>query len=239
MRSPYGFEIIESCQSCSQKKTGFFCDLPPSAAQAFDAIKLTNAYPDGSVLFAEGDEPRGVFILCRGRVKLSVTSGDGKTLILRIAGPGEVLGLHGVISAKPFQATAETLEPCQINYVRREDFLRFLRERAEASLDAARELSYSYQVACEQVRSLGLANSAPAKLAGFLLDWAAKGSPAKEGTRVTLTLTHEEIGQMVGLSRETVTRTFGEFKHRQLVSVKGATLVIQNKPALEQFAGAS
>lgn len=238
MRSPYGFEIIENCPACSLKKAGFFCDLPPSAVKSFDAIKLANAYPDGSVLFVEGDEPRGAFVLCRGRVKLSVTSGEGKTLILRIAGPGEVLGLHGVISGKPFQATAETLEPCQVDFVRREDFLRFLRERPEASLNAARELSYSYQVACEQVRSLGLTNSAPAKLAGFLLDWASKGSPAKEGTRVTLTLTHEEIGQMVGLARETVARTFGDFKHRQLVSVKGATLVIQNQAALEQFAGA-
>lgn len=238
MRSPYGFEINENCKACSLKKEGFFCNFSPSTLKALDAVKIARAYPSGSMLFGEGDEPRGVFVLCRGRAKLAVTSSEGKIVILRIAGAGEVLGLHGVVSGTPFQASAETLEPSQVNFVRREDFLRFLRANPEASLTTARQLSYNYQIALEQVRSLGLANSAPARLAGFLLDWAYRGSPAQEGTRVTLTLTHEEIGQMVGLSRETVTRTFSAFKHRQLVCVRGATLVIQNKAGLEQFAQA-
>src|SRR5674476_730400 len=69
-----------------------FCDLPATALQAFENIKYATAYPKGAVLFVEGQSPRGIFVLCKGRVKLSICSTDGKTLILKIAEPGEVLG---------------------------------------------------------------------------------------------------------------------------------------------------
>lgn len=237
MESPYSLKLRETCDTCATKSEGFFCNLSGGALKALDSIKFSSGYPKGAVLFAEQEAPRGVFILCKGRVKLSINSSEGKTVILRIAEPGEVLGLHAVVSGQPYQASAETLEPCEVNFVRREDFLRFLRDNPEASLRAAQQLSQNYHVACEQVRSIGLAHSAMGKLAGFLLLWAAKGQRTQQGTRVLLTLTHEEIGQMIGLSRETVTRTMGDFKRRQFVASKGATVVIQNKGALEQFAG--
>lgn len=237
MGSPHNLELMGSRQNGSLKSEGFFCNLSEGALKALDRIKFTSGYPKGVVLFAEQEAPQGVFILSKGRVKLSMTSSEGKSVILRIADPGEVLGLHAVVSNQPYQATAETLEPCELNFMRREDFLRFLRENPEASLRAAQQLSQNYHIACEQVRSIGLAHSAMGKLAGFLLLWATKGQPTKQGTRVLLTLTHEEIGQMIGLSRETVTRTMGDFKRRQFVASKGATVVIQNMGALEQFAG--
>ena len=237
MGSPYGFELTGGYQACTAKSDKFFCGLPEAALKMLDRIKFTSGYPKGAVLFSEQEAPRGVFILCKGRAKLSMTSSEGKSVILRLADPGEVLGLHAVVSNQPYQASAETLESCEVIFIRREDFLRLLRESPEASLHAAQQLSQSYQMACEQVRSLGLAHSAMGKLAGFLLLWASKGQPAKEGTRVLLTLTHEEIGQMIGLSRETVTRTMGDFKRRQWVGTRGATLVIHNKGALQQSAG--
>ncbi len=238
MRSPYGLELVESCRNCKLRSEGFFCDLPVVSLKAFEAIKYTTTYPEGAVLFMEGQSPRGVILLCKGRVKLSMTSPEGKTIILRIVKPGEVLGLHAVVSGTPYQGTAETLEPCQVNFVKREDFLRFLREHGEASIRSAQQLSGSYQVACEQIRSLGLTHSAPEKLAKFLLDWSATGQEAKQGIQVKLTLTHEEIGQIIGTSRETVTRTLGEFKSRQLVGLNGSTLIIPDKAALENFVNA-
>ena len=111
-----------------------FCNLPNAALQALESIKYTTAYPKGAVLFVEGQAPRGVFILCRGRVKLSICSSDGKTLILKIAGPGELLGLSACVTDKPYEATVETLSPCQVNFIRREDFLQLLHEDAEACL---------------------------------------------------------------------------------------------------------
>lgn len=238
MRTPYGLEPVESCRICTLKSDEFFCNLSTAALKAFETIKYTTTYPESAVLFMEDQPPRGVFLLCKGRVKLSMTSSDGRTVILRIVNPGEVLGLHATVSGKPYQATGETLEPCQVNFIRREDFLRFLREHGEASIHAAQQLSQSYHAACEQIRALGLSHSAPEKLARFLLEWSAKGQETKQGVRVKLALTHEEIGQLIGTSRETVTRTLGEFKARQLAALNGSTLLIQNKAALETLTAA-
>jgi len=211
-----------------------FCDLPAAALQSFENIKYATAYPKGAVLFVEGQSPRGILVLCKGRVKLSICSPDGKTLILKIAEPGEVLGLSASVSGKPYELTAETVDPCQINFVKREDFLRFLRENAEACLRVAEQLSEKYNSACREIRSLGLSHSAAEKLAKLLLEWSAKnGEAAKAEPRVKLALTHEEIAQMIGTSRETVTRLFADLKKRQIVQSKGSTLLIRNKAALK------
>ncbi len=235
MRSPYGLDLIENCQDCHLKSENFFCAMSVKAVKAFEAVKFTTAYPEGAVLFVEGQPPRGVFMLCKGRVKLSLTSSDGKALILKILNAGEVLGLNAAVSGRSYEVTAETLEPCQVNFVKREDFLRFLSGQSEASIRAAQQLSRNYHAACEQIRALGLSQSAPEKLARFLLDWSGKGQQTAQGIRVKLTLTHEEIAQTIGSSRETVTRTLGDFRSRQLAFVKGSTLVVQNKAALERF----
>ena len=215
MRSPNGLEKTEHCPSCKVRSSSFFCDLNPPALKTLDQLRFTTGYPQGSLLFVEGDSPRGVFILCRGRVKLSVTSSQGKTLILRIVQPGEALGLNSAVSGKPYQATAETLENCQIAFIKREDFLRLLEQHQEASIRAAQQLSSSYQIALGQLRSLGLSNSAPERLARFLLDWAG-GKDSERGVRARLTLTQEEIGQIIGTSRETVSRMFSEFRANQI-----------------------
>jgi CRP/FNR family transcriptional regulator, cyclic AMP receptor protein len=235
--SPYGLEIVESCLTCKLRADKIFCNLPAPTLQALEAIKYTTAYPKGAVLFVEGQTPRGVFILCRGRVKLSICSSDGKTLILKIAEPGEVLGLSASVSAKPYELTAETLDPCQVNFVKREDFLRFLREHNEVCLRVAEQLSEKYNTACHEIRALGLSHSAAEKLAKLLLEWSAKNGGSHQPDRMKLTLTHEEIAQMIGTSRETVTRLFADFKKRQLIQLKGSTLVIRNRPALENLVG--
>jgi len=235
--SPYGLDIIENCLTCKMRADHIFCDLPAAALQSFENIKYATAYPKGAVLFVEGQSPRGIFVLCKGRVKLSICSTDGKTLILKIAEPGEVLGLSASVSGKPYELTAETVDPCQVNFVKREDFLRFLRENADACLRVAEQLSEKYNSACREIRSLGLSHSAAEKLAKLLLEWSAKnGEAAKAEPRVKLALTHEEIAQMIGTSRETVTRLFADLKKRQIVQAKGSTLLIRNKAALKAMA---
>jgi len=235
--SPYGLDIIENCLTCKMRAEHIFCDLPATALQSFENIKYATAYPKGAVLFVEGQSPRGIFVLCKGRVKLSICSTDGKTLILKIAEPGEVLGLSASVSGKPYELTAETVDPCQVNFVKREDFLRFLRENPDACLRVAEQLSEKYNSACREIRALGLSHSAAEKLAKLLLEWSARnGEAAKAEPRVKLALTHEEIAQMIGTSRETVTRLFADLKKRQIVQAKGSTLLIRNKAALKAMA---
>jgi CRP/FNR family transcriptional regulator, cyclic AMP receptor protein len=237
MRAPYGLEIIESCLSCPHREDRLFCNLPPPAVQRLAAITSAATYPKGATLFVEGQSPRGVFVLCSGRVKLSTSSADGKTLILRIAAPGEVLGLPATIAGKPYELTADVIEPAQANFISREDFLLFLREHGEAALRVAQQLGETYHSAIAGMRTVALSRSAGEKLARFLLDLCADQGDRKGEVTLTLTLTHEEIAQTIGTSRETVTRLFTDFKKKRLLQVKGATLIIKNKTGLEGVVG--
>lgn len=235
MRGPYGFDMTESCDSCKLRKSGFFCSLTPKASKDFDAMKSVSAYPEGAVLFLEKQEARGVFVICEGEVKLSISSSEGKTLILRIAKAGEILGLMAVLSGTPYEITAETLRPCQLAYVRREDFLKFTAQHPEASQAVVKQLSSNYRGACDQLRTVGLAATAGERLARLLLGWSADAEETKLGARITVPLTHEEIAECIGSSRETVTRTLSDFKSRNLVSIKGSTLLIADRAGLQNF----
>ncbi len=237
MISPYGMEIVESCLTCKLRADRIFCDLPAPALQAFEEIKYTTAYPEGAVLFVEHQEPRGIFLICRGSVKLSVSAPNGKTMIVKIAEAGEVLGLSATVSGKPYEVTAATIDPCQINFVKREDFLRFLKNDVTVCFKVAEQLSEKYHNVCNEVRSLGLSHSAAEKLAKLLLEWSSKnGESLKAEPRVKLRLTHEEIAQMIGTSRETVTRLLADLKKHQILNTRGSTLVIRNQAALKELA---
>ncbi len=236
----YGFDIIESCTVCNIKGDRRFCDLPERALQAFENLRYTTVFPRGAVLFAESHEPRGVFILCRGRVKLSFSSAEGKTVIMRIAESGEVLGLSATVSGQPYLVTAETIESCQINFIKRDDFLRFLANHTEAAFRVSQQLAEKYNYACRELRSFNMAQSAAEKVAKLLLDWMARSGEAEQPEpRVRLLLTHEEMGQMIAASRETVTRVLMEFKKRHIVRSKGTTLIVRNKAALHSLASAT
>src|SRR5579871_3703347 len=237
MKGPYGLELNDGCKTCTAKRDGFFCQLPPSSLKDFDAIKSTATYPKGALLFVERQESRGVYVLCQGEVKLSISSAEGKTLILRIARAGELLGLMAAMATLPYEVTAETIHPCQVAFVRRDDFLRFLAKHPEASQNVVRQMSSQYRGACEQLHTIGLSTSAQEKLARLLLTWTDGIQQSKEGTRIKLPLTHEEIAEFIGTTRETVTRTLSDFKVRHLVTIQGSTLMIPSREALETFAG--
>jgi CRP/FNR family cyclic AMP-dependent transcriptional regulator len=238
MNTPYGIQITENCLICKLRQSGFFCDLPKGSLEELEKVKYASAYPQGAVLFVEGQAPRGVYIVCGGRVKLSTTSREGKTLILRIAQAGEVLGLHATVSGKPYELTGETLQPCQLDFIRRDDFLRFLQHHGDACLNAAQHLSQNCQDAYEMIRSLGLSHSVGEKLARLLLEWASDGETTKDGIRIKISLTHEEIAQLIGTSRETVTRVLSEFREKKFAQLRGSTLMIMNRPGLEKLVGA-
>jgi CRP/FNR family cyclic AMP-dependent transcriptional regulator len=236
MKGPYGLELNDGCKTCQLRAASFFCQLSPAAVKDFDAIKSTATYPKGAFLFMEKQDARGVYVLCEGDVKLSISSSEGKTLIMRVANAGEILGLMAGMSGAPYEVTAETIRPCQVAFIRREDFQRFVAKHPEASQAVARQMTMQYQAACEQLRTVGLSASAQEKLARLLLTWSAGIQQTKEGTRIKVPLTHEEIAEFIGTTRETVTRTLSDFKVKHLVSIQGSTMMILSRAALESFA---
>ena len=239
MKGPYGLELNDGCKSCKLSGAGFFCHLGPAAVKEFDGIKSTSTYPKGALLFVEKQEARGVFVLCEGEVKLSISSSEGKTLIMRIARAGELLGLVATLAGTAYEVTAETIHPCQVAFVRREDFQRYLANHPEASKSVLSQMSSQYTDACEQLRTVGLSSSANEKLARLLLTWSAGMPKTKTGTRITMPLTHEELAEFIGTTRETVTRTLSDFKNRHLISMQGSALIIPDRAALENVANVS
>jgi len=235
MNSPYGLQCVENCVTCHLRRQNFFCSLPPESLAAFNRIKHAALFPERSVIFVEGQAPRGIFVLCQGQAKLSTTSREGRTLIVRIAEPGEVLGLHASVTGSPHEFTVETMRPSQLNFVGQEDFRRFLKDHSEACLHAAQHLGRDCQDAYEMIRSIGMSQTVTERVAKFLLDSANGGEVSGKELRITMALTHEDISQLLGTSRESITRTLSEFKRNDMAELKGSRLVIRDKGALERL----
>jgi len=228
-------ETAEICSEIGSHKRCFLCDLSGTPLRDFDAISLTGFYPQGARLFAEGQRPKGVFILCGCRAKLSICSSNGRSL-MRIAEQGEILGLSATLSGSPYEDSAEMLESGKVNFIRRDHFLNFLRNNAEASLGVAQHFSHVYAAVHEQLRSLVLSDSAAEKLVRLLLSWLKKsGARTEQNIHLKLSLTHGEIAQMIGVSRETVTRLLGELRDKRIIQLKGSNLLIKSKSALEEM----
>ena len=194
-----------------------------------------NSHPKGSILFTEQEAAGGIHLLYAGQIKLSVSSREGKTLVLKIVHPGEILGLVPMLTGTSHEATAEAIRPSQTAYVRREDFLRILAQHPAAYQGVACQMISYYRSVSDQLRTLGLALSVNSKLATFLLNWPG-GAPRVRGlSRARLPLTHHEIGECIGTSRETVTRALTELKNRHLVTIRGETLSIPDRAALKTY----
>jgi CRP/FNR family transcriptional regulator, cyclic AMP receptor protein len=234
MRAPYGLTIIDNCLACPMREEHLFCNLPLAALQRLNEIRSTAVYPKSAMLFIEGQLPRGVFVLCTGRAKLSTSSTEGRTVITKISEAGDVLGLSATISNRPYEVTAEMIEPGQANFITRDALLHFLRENGEVAVRVAEQLSRNYYEAYEGIRTLGLSNTPSERFAKLLLGWS-NASDNGDPLQVKMTLTHEEIAEMIGTTRETVSRLFSQFKKKQLVQLKGANLIIRNKAALERM----
>jgi CRP/FNR family transcriptional regulator len=236
MATPYNLDVVHDCTKCKFRGERQFCNLESKSVETLDALKFTTVHAKGALLFVEGEDPRSVYVLCSGRVKLTMASSDGRTLIVRIAEPGEVLGATAAVLGQPYEVSAETIEPAQVNVIKREHFLEFLRQHPEASMKLTKQLSENCSAAHRDIRSLGLSQTAQEKMARLLLDWCERGGqPSDKGVRLKVLLTHEEIAQMIGATRETVTRVISDFKSRRLIDVKGSTVLVGNMGALEQM----
>ena len=235
MRGPYGLEVIESCITCPHREDRVFCNLSPAAVKRLSEITSVSFYPKGATLFVEGQAGRGIFILCTGRAKLSISSLDGKTLIVRLSEPGEVLGLPATVTETPYELTAVVVEPTQANFVSKQDFLNFLREYGDVAVRVAQQLGQTYHRAVAEMRTLGLSHSVEEKLARFILDLTANHKSERGSVRAKLNLTHEEIAQTIGTSRGTVTRVLGDFKKKNLLMVRGSTLTLKDRLGLQRL----
>jgi len=231
-------ERSQGCLDCPVRGKHLFCNMERSALEKFDSIGTLVQFGTGATIFREGDNCGSIHVLCSGRVKLSATSREGRTLILKIARAGEVLGLSAALANQPFEVTAETVEPCRLKTIRRQALLDFLDRNPDASMRAARTVAQEYKAAFSEVRRLALPATASGRVANLLLDWSREQAPENAMTRgrCVMPLTHEEIASMTATTRETVTRVLGQLKRDNLIQIHGASLTVLQPQALERLA---
>ncbi len=235
MRAARQFSIPNDCPTCNLRQNCISSNLPEPLMRDLRAMGHITLYPPNATLLTEGQLPRGVYIACSGRAKFSLRARDGKTIILKIAGNHEVMGLSAVVSGGPSLITVTTLDLCQIKFIEREGLLRLIERDSRVALACASALALEVTTSFDDVHDLLLARSSTEKLARLLLSWVSD-EPRNRELRVTPEFTHEEISQMIGSSRETVTRLFSEMKRKDLIRIEGTTLIIPNRIALQAIA---
>lgn len=234
MPAPYGLEIIEDCNQCTARQPGFFCGFSYPLLHQFNEVSHKSTLPAGAILFVEGQPPRGMFIVCSGRVNLSTTSREGKILILKSAVAGEALGLSATVSGMGYEMTAETATPCQLSFVDRKHVLELMESHTETGLHAAQCLSRDYRSAYRDIHDLILTRSSAGKLARLLLSSSPPEIDCDD--QLLAMMTHEEMAQRIGASRETVTRLLSRLRRKRLIRLDGPRLVIRDRSGLEALA---
>jgi CRP/FNR family transcriptional regulator, cyclic AMP receptor protein len=226
---------MTSCMNCPNASKHPFCNLNETSRSFLDANSIPMEYRRGNILFRQGDESSAVFVVCSGRVKVSATSSEGRTLILRIAAAGDVLGMGAALHGDEYEVTAEAIEPSQVRVLRTRFFKQMLQEYGDASLGAAHALAKDYRAAFDEACRIGLPGSPAARLARLILDWVTAAKSKAPESLVTMPLTHDELASMTATTRETVTRTLGRFRKEKLISTRGVVLNVLQPAALERL----
>jgi len=229
--------VGQNCIACVVRGTDCFCSLPEEALPELNALGTHLHFAARERILHEGFAADRIFVLCHGRIKLTASSSEGRLLLVRIAGPGDVLGLADAINRAKHKLTAETLEPCELKAVPRADFLAFLDRVQPASHNAAHSIAQEYESAILSARRLALSGNAAGKLASVLIDWSRTLKPTTVTNPATIEfsmpLTHEELGSMAGLSRETVTRLLSKFRAENLAEQIGERIILHQPAKLE------
>ena len=210
---------------------------PLRAVPGIDRVAHSRIYPRGAVVFREGNTAQGVYVLSSGRAKISISSADGRKIIIRIARGGDILGLYAGLTGRPFEATAEMLEGGRVDFISRSDLLNLICRQNGYSLELLEIFSRQFSELVDHTRMLALSESTLEKLAHLIACWGRDfGERTAEGIRVRVLLTQEEIAQIIGASRETVTRLFSVLKRDQIIRVKRDWLWICDSAALASLA---
>jgi CRP/FNR family transcriptional regulator len=231
------FHALQHCETCRMQEHLLTSQLTPALRQELNSFAFRVSLPGGSTVFQEGNAANGIFILRKGRAKVAMNSELGRTVILYLAAPGELLGLSSVISGTPRQVSAITIEPCELDLVRRDDFLEFLNNHEAQFRAALDELAQQHSCILNAIRRLSLAPSLLANLARFLLGLNCPDNKPQTD-KIHLKHTQEEIAQQLGTTRESITRTLAKLRKEHIIEQRGRVLTILNRSLLEHIASA-
>ena len=216
----------------SSVELGALSGLSRASADALAKAATRLNFETNELVYTEGEQANGAYIVLRGKVKLVANSSDGKALILRIARPGEFISLSAGLSQRTNDTSAEALEPTSVAFVSTSSLYRLMESLSDLALRLAHELSLEYSLLCQELSTLGLQRSAMSRLAKLLVGMTGDQAPQHGSLTSTCPLTHEEMAQMIGTSRETVTRLLHDLRDEGIATIKRETLTINRIEAL-------
>lgn len=213
-------------------ESGFMAKLSRPSLEAVAKASTRMNFENGELIYTEGERATGAYIVLRGKVKLVANSSDGKALILRIARPGEMISLSAALSERGNDTSAEAVEPTAVLFIAAANLNHLMEATPDMAFHLAQELSLEYSLLCQELSTLGLQRSAMSRLAKLLVGMT-ENAPSRQGiVASTCPLTHEEMAQMIGTSRETVTRLLHDLRDNGVATVKNEILTINKMETL-------
>ena len=221
-------QLPAGCAACSNRRPGWFCSLGSSVLADLELATSTISLPAQASLFNEGEDARCLYLICGGYLKLTAGSADDRHMIVRIAGPGSMLGLYAVLTHGVYEVSAESLTSAQLRPVERDRFLGFLRIHKEAQMRAVQCICQEYRFALQDACRISLAETVAGRLGRLLLELGHQIGENLDGDafRFPLLLTHEEMASMACTTRETVTRTLGQFRKDGWISIEDSLVTV-------------
>jgi len=219
-------QVPAGCAVCGNRRPGWFCSLGSAVLTDLESITSTVSLEAQTRLFTQGDNALGLYLICGGYLKLTAGQHKDRQMIVRVAGPGSMLGLYAVLSHGLYEVSAETLTAAQLRPIERDRFFTFLRGHKEAQMRAVQCICQEYRFALQDACRIALAENVATRLGRLLCELAHQiGEQLNDGGfRFPLLLTHEEMASMASTSRETVTRTLGQFRKKGWISIEDAMI---------------
>jgi CRP/FNR family transcriptional regulator len=230
-------QVTAGCAVCADRRPGWFCSLGSAVLADLELVTTTVSLSAQSSLFAQGEDARCLYLICGGYLKLTIGNSQDRQMIVRVAGPGSMLGLYAVLSHGVYEVSAETLTTAQLRPVERDDFLAFLRSHKEAQMRAVQCICQEYRFALQDACRIALADTVAASLGRLLLELAHQIGEQMDGGgfHFPLLLTHEEMASMACTTRETVTRTLGQFRKDGWISIEDSLVTLYEPEQLQRL----
>lgn len=228
---------VVGCAACSNRRPGWFCSLGSAVLADLELATSTISLPAQASLFTQGEDARCLYLICAGYLKLTAGRPDDKQMIVRVAGPGSMLGLYAVLSHGMYEVSAESLTTAQLRPVERERFLSFLRSHKEAQMRAVQCICQEYRFALQDACRIALSDTVAMRLGRLLMELSHQiGEHTEAGEyRFPLLLTHEEMASMTCTTRETVTRTLGQFRKDGWITIEDSVVTVHEPNRLQML----
>ncbi|KAF0191425.1 MAG: CRP/FNR family transcriptional regulator cyclic AMP receptor protein [Gammaproteobacteria bacterium] len=207
------------------KNIPLFAGLEDAELALLSRKAVARTFPKNAYIINEGDRSDTLYVMVSGKVKAFLRDEHGKEVILSFQGPGEYFGELALLDDEPRSASIVTVEPTTVNVVSKADLMKCISESPELAFRLIRDLSHRLRVLTENVRSLALMD-VYGRVARTLLDLA---KPDDGKMVIQEKLTHQDIANMVGSSREMVTRILKDLTTGGYISNEGRHIVVREK----------